>query len=71
MHGYEVTGGRVVLSLGPASAHLISATPKPGYEVKDWSADGWLRVDLTTGEHGSAVFATWNGHPPTVETYEY
>ncbi|WP_395104115.1 hypothetical protein [Actinomadura sp. SCN-SB] len=68
---YVVTSGRVVLELFAGSARLVSATPDSGFQAKVWRQDGWLRVDLTDGVHGSAVFATWNGHPPTVQVYEY
>ncbi|GAA2143251.1 hypothetical protein [Actinomadura napierensis] len=68
---YVVRSGRVVLSLTSASARLVSAVPDSGFEAKTWRKAGWLRVDLTDGAHGSAVFATWNGHPPIVQVYEY
>lgn len=68
---YVVVSGSVVLSLGKESARLVSATPDNGFEVKVWEQTAWLRVDLTDGVHGSAVFARWNGHPPLVEVYEY
>ncbi|WP_153541838.1 hypothetical protein [Actinomadura macrotermitis] len=70
---YVVKSGRVTLSLSATSARVVSATPGSGFQVRSWrkEKDGWLRVDLTDGTHGSAVFATWNGHPPLVETYEY
>ncbi|MDX6741992.1 hypothetical protein [Actinocorallia sp. A-T 12471] len=68
---YVVASGRVVLSFTEDSAKLVSATPDSGFEVKVWRQTEWLRVDLTDGVRGSAVFATWNGHPPMVEVYEY
>ncbi|MBO2457929.1 hypothetical protein [Actinomadura violacea] len=68
---YVVKHGRVVLSLTSSSARLVSAVPDSGFEVKTWRKSTWLRVDLTDGEHGSAVFATWNGHPTLVQVYEY
>jgi len=64
---YVTPGGRVVLSLTPAAARLISATPSPGYEVSIWRGDAWLRVDFARGRRVSSLFATWNGHEPTVQ----
>jgi hypothetical protein len=64
---YVIRGGRVVLSMTAASAHLVSATPNPDYEVRTWHSDGWLRVDFTKGETTSTLYATWNGHAPTVQ----
>jgi hypothetical protein len=66
-HTYVIRGGRVVLSMTEASAHLVSATPNPDYEVRTWHSDGWLRVDFTKGETTSTLYATWNGHEPTVQ----
>ena len=67
---YTMTGGQVVLDLGPSSATLVSATPANGYAVQDWLENGWLRVDFNSGGHTSTLIATWNGHPPAVQTYE-
>jgi hypothetical protein len=64
---YVIRGGRVVLAMTAASAHLVSATPNPDYEVRTWHSDGWLRVDFTKGETTSTLYATWNGHAPTVQ----
>ncbi|MFJ4845341.1 MULTISPECIES: hypothetical protein [unclassified Streptomyces] len=71
VHSYPVEGGRVVLDLGDTSATLVSATPEAGWEMKVWneSASAWIRVDFTSGGTTSSLFCTWNGHPPTVETY--
>ncbi|WP_030170943.1 hypothetical protein [Spirillospora albida] len=71
VRAYTVKSGRVVLSIGTDSARLVSAMPNSGFQVKTWRNTAWLRVDLTDGTHGSAVFVTWNGHPPLVEVYEY
>ncbi|MFJ5229439.1 hypothetical protein ACIQBJ_06000 [Kitasatospora sp. NPDC088391] len=68
--GYSVRGGQVALALGRDSATLISASPGPGWAVQVWRTDTWLRVDFTKDGRTSSVFATWNGHPPLVETYE-
>jgi hypothetical protein len=62
-----ISGGRVVLSMTASSAHLVSATPNPDYAVRTWHSDGWLRVDFTKGETTSTLYATWNGHAPTVQ----
>jgi hypothetical protein len=66
-HTYVIVGGRVLLSITATSARLVSATPDPGYEMRTWRNAGWLRVDFTDGERTSSLFATWNGHPPTVQ----
>ncbi|WP_157963527.1 superantigen-like protein SSL4 [Actinocorallia populi] len=68
---YVVKSGRVVLALSADSARLVSATPNSGFQAKVWRQDQWLRVDLTDGVKGSAVFAKWNGHAPLVQVYEY
>lgn len=67
---YTMTGGQVVLDLSSSSATLVSATPANGYAVQDWLENGWLRVDFNAGGHTSTLIATWNGHPPAVQTYE-
>lgn len=72
VRSYQVTGGQVVLRLGESSATLVTATPAAGHRVQTWEAEGWLRVDFSAGATTvSSVFATWNGHPPSVETVEY
>ncbi|WP_236791423.1 hypothetical protein [Amycolatopsis sp. GM8] len=68
VRGYQLSGGRVVLELGAASAKLVSATPEAGWQVQAWQADGWLRVDFSRDGTTSSCFVTWNGHPPTVQT---
>lgn len=70
VHSYAVRGGEVVLSLGPASATLVSATPANGFAVQEWQENGWLRVDFSAPSGTSSLFATWNGHPPAVQTFE-
>lgn len=67
---YAVKGGEVVLSMTPTKATLVSATPANGYSVQLWQETGWMRVDFTSGNATSSVFATWNGHPPSVQTAE-
>ncbi|MBY8879216.1 hypothetical protein [Actinacidiphila acidipaludis] len=72
VHPYGVRGGRVVLDLQPASASLVSATPNSGWQMQVWTQDGWLRVTFTSssGTQASSVFCTWNGHAPSVQTFE-
>jgi hypothetical protein len=70
VHSYAVRGGQVVLSLGATSATLVSATPANGFAVQVWQETGWLRVDFSAPSGTSSVFATWNGHPPSVQTFE-
>lgn len=70
VHSYTVPGGRVVLALGATGATLVSATPADGYAVQEWQETGWLRVDFTSAAGTSTVFATWNGHPPMVQTFQ-
>jgi len=72
VHAYGVRGGSVVLDLRAASASLVSATPDPGWQMKVWTQDGWLRVTFTSssGTEASSVFCTWNGHAPTVQAFE-
>ncbi|MGI5165934.1 hypothetical protein ACQEU3_16385 [Spirillospora sp. CA-253888] len=68
---YTVRHGRVTLAIGPDSARLVSTSPDSGYTAKVWRRSTWLRVDLTNGPHGSAVFVTWHSHAPLVEFHEY
>ncbi len=69
-HTYTVDGGKVVLDIGPSSATFVSATPNPGWSAKWWQETGWIRVQFTSGDNrASAVFCSWNGHPPVVQTY--
>lgn len=73
VHGYTVAGGEVVLDLSATSASLVSATPNAGWKMQLWASQpGWLRVTFTSdsGTAASSVFCTWNGHPPTVQSYE-
>ncbi|GAA4505574.1 hypothetical protein GCM10023191_061490 [Actinoallomurus oryzae] len=63
---YAIHGGKVVLSVTATAARLVSATPSPGYEMRTWHGEGWLRVDFTKGFQSSSLFATWNGHAPDV-----
>lgn len=65
-----VLGGSVTLRLRPSSASLVTATPARGYTAKVWHQVGWLRVDFVAPGRTSSLFVTWNGHPPTIQTYE-
>ncbi|WP_405581894.1 hypothetical protein [Streptomyces sp. NBC_01190] len=72
VHSYPVKGGRVVLDLAPSGATLVSASPTADWKMQVWNETGWLRVTFTSadGDEASSVFCTWNGHPPSVQTYE-
>jgi hypothetical protein len=70
VHTYSVRGGQVVLALSGTSATLVSATPANGYTVQTWQETGWLRVDFSAPGDTWSVFATWNGHPPSVQTFD-
>ncbi|MCX5198350.1 hypothetical protein OOK31_31440 [Streptomyces sp. NBC_00249] len=65
--GYTVTGGRVVLDLGAASAELVSATPAAGWRMQVWKQDVWIRVTFTRDGRESSVFCTWHDTAPRVE----
>ncbi|MFE4514754.1 hypothetical protein ACFRMQ_11265 [Kitasatospora sp. NPDC056783] len=65
---YPVPGGKVALDLKDDRAALVSATPDPGWQMKVWNQDGWLRVDFVRGTEANSVIASWNGHAPIVET---
>jgi hypothetical protein len=72
VRSYPLSGGEVVLALAADSASLVSATPAAGWKMQLWTSQpGWLRVTFTSasGTAASSVFCTWNGHPPTVQTY--
>ncbi len=66
-----VKGGQVSFATDNNECRLLSATPAAGYEAKVSGNVGWIRVDLTQGEHGSSVFCTWHGHAPMTDTWEY
>ncbi|MGW3343767.1 hypothetical protein ACWDA3_10690 [Nonomuraea rubra] len=65
----KVKGGEVAFALGPDGCRLVSATPVSGYTAKVVRADGWIRVDLARGEHGTGVFCI--GHEQRTDTWEY
>ncbi|MGW0394060.1 hypothetical protein ACWDYJ_24895 [Streptomyces sp. NPDC003042] len=68
--GYSVSGGRVVLDLGPSSAELVSATPEAGWRMQVWKQDFWIRVTFTRDGREVSVFCTWHDHPPLVQVDE-
>jgi hypothetical protein len=64
-----VKGGEVAFTLGPEGCRLVSATPAGGYTAKVARADGWIRVDLAKGGHGTGVFCI--SHERRTDTWEY
>ncbi|MER7172669.1 hypothetical protein [Streptomyces mesophilus] len=66
---YSVSGGRVVFEIHAASAELVSATPKTGWEMQIWKQpqQDWIRVTFTQGTREVSVFCTWHDHAPQVE----
>lgn len=60
-------GGRIVISMGPRSASLVSAVADQGWSVHTWVEPTWIRVDFDQGNQGSVFYVTWNGHPPMVQ----
>ncbi|WP_188195856.1 hypothetical protein [Nonomuraea sp. SYSU D8015] len=64
-----VKGGEVAFRIGPDGCRLVSATPVSGYTAKVARADGWIRVDLAKGQHGTGVFCI--GHERRTDTWEY
>ena len=65
---YTRPGGIIVVSVGPASAKLITATPDPGWSVQTWTTEPtWFRVDFVRGGTDTVFYMTWNGHPPMVQ----
>ncbi|MFJ9694211.1 hypothetical protein [Kitasatospora sp. NPDC101183] len=68
VQSYPIPGGRVALDLRPDKATLVSAVPDPGWQMKVWNGDMWMRVDFIRDTEANSVFVAWNGHPPIVET---
>ncbi len=68
---YTVSGGTAVFDLRPASATLVSATPRQGWAEKVITRSDWIRVIFygSGGNQFSSVTCSWQGHPPTVQTY--
>ncbi|MDQ1293958.1 MAG: hypothetical protein QG608_1841 [Actinomycetota bacterium] len=71
VRSYSLEGGHVVLEISPDRAELISATPRDGFQVQSWTQTGWLRVEFTSSNDHSSLFATWNGYSPEVKAVEY
>ncbi|MDT0322543.1 MULTISPECIES: hypothetical protein [unclassified Streptomyces] len=68
----STTGGEVVLLIGPDSAELVSAVPKPGWEVRTREQEGLIRVIFTDEEGRQAsvtVLCAWRDAPPEIQTY--
>ncbi|MFC5835672.1 hypothetical protein [Nonomuraea insulae] len=64
-----VKGGEVTFTLGDEGCRLVSATPAGGFTAKVARAEGWIRVDLVKGEHGTGVFCI--SHERRTDTWEY
>jgi len=71
VRSYTLEGGHAVLEIGADRAELVSATPRDGFQVQSWTQVGWLRVEFTSDNDHSSLFATWNGHAPEVRVVEY
>lgn len=64
---FSMVGGAVVAQFDGDDVTFVSATPTPGYQMKDWIEQGWLRVDFTETSDNDIVyslFITWNGYSP-------
>ncbi|MET7298380.1 hypothetical protein [Embleya sp. NPDC005575] len=70
VQSFEVRGGRASFRYQANSVTLIAATPNPGWAVKVWPGDKWIRVDFVSNRRTSSVFVVWNGHQPIASTYE-
>ncbi|MFF3332345.1 hypothetical protein ACFYWX_22755 [Streptomyces sp. NPDC002888] len=68
---YDTDGGRVVFSLGKASATLVSATPGTTWSMQVWKTEAWIRVEFSSGADRVSVFCTWHDGPPRVEIGTY
>lgn len=65
---YTTKGGRVVFELGPDSAELVSATPRPDWSMQVWSNSTWIRVNFARDDGTTvSIFCTWNDHAPQVD----
>ncbi|MDG9720807.1 hypothetical protein [Streptomyces sp. DH24] len=71
VRSYDTDGGRAVFDLGPASATLVSATPRTGWSMQVWKTEKWIRVEFTAGADRVSVFCTWHDGPPRVEIGTY
>jgi hypothetical protein len=65
----RVNSGTVSFTIENGVCRLVSAVPKSGFQVKTAQNDGWIRVDLFQGDHGSAAFCI--GHENRTDTWEY
>ncbi|MFF5209240.1 hypothetical protein [Streptosporangium sp. NPDC000396] len=65
----RVKGGSASFVIEGGACRLVTAAPNAGYETKVSQADGWIRVDLVQGGHGSAVFCI--GGENRTDTWEY
>ncbi|MGW0824128.1 hypothetical protein [Streptomyces sp. NPDC002845] len=68
---YDTDGGRVVFSLGEASATLVSATPGSGWSMQVWKTETWIRVEFSSGADRVTVFCTWHDSAPRVDIGTY
>jgi hypothetical protein len=71
VRSYATDGGRAVFDLGPASATLVSATPRAGWSMQVWKTEKWIRVEYAAGADRVSVFCTWHDGPPRVEIGTY
>ena len=58
-----------MFDIRPESATLITASPEPGWTMRVWNGDRWIRVDFTRNGTTSSIFVTWNDHAPIVDTH--
>ncbi|GIH79435.1 hypothetical protein Plo01_58640 [Planobispora longispora] len=65
----RVKGGTVSFTIQNGVCRLVSAAPNAGYQTKIAQNDGWIRVDLVQGDHGSAAFCI--GHENRTDSWEY
>ncbi|MFB9877773.1 hypothetical protein ACFFMN_07500 [Planobispora siamensis] len=65
----QVKGGTVSFTIENGACRLVSAVPVSGYQTRISQADGWIRVDLFQGDHGSSAFCI--GHENRTDTWEY
>jgi hypothetical protein len=65
----NVKGGSVSFVIENGICRLVSAVPNAGYETKVSQADGWIRVDLIQGAHGSSAFCI--GHENRTDVWEF
>ncbi|MEV8636188.1 hypothetical protein AB0395_31495 [Streptosporangium sp. NPDC051023] len=64
-----VKNGSVSFTIDAGVCRLVAATPNPGFEAQVSQADGWVRVDLVQGQHGSAVYCV--GKESRTDVWEY